>query len=162
MLLPRHPVWYDHSNNTSRGVQIMKLLNIQFPPAACHFRPPTSQYSPQDPVLKYRQVCVLPLIWQNKIHTHRELHTKVEFLTYNCNLFALKHGMDTKDCELNGNCVRRMIHFTHTISFCICTKIRVLRTGCWGEYLDQREMKWQEVGENCTMRSFITCTLLQV
>jgi hypothetical protein len=37
-----------------------------------------------------------------------------------------------------------------------------LRTGCWGEYLDQREMKWQEVGDNCIMRSFIICTLLQV
>jgi hypothetical protein len=32
-----------------------------------------------------------------------------------------------------------------------------LRTGCWGEYLDGREMKWQEIGENCIMRSFITC-----
>jgi hypothetical protein len=29
-------------------------------------------------------------------------------------------------------------------------------------YLDQRGMKRQEVGENCIMRSFITCTLLQV
>jgi hypothetical protein len=36
------------------------------------------------------------------------------------------------------------------------------RTGCWGEYLDRRGMKWHEVGENCIMRSFITCTLLQV
>jgi hypothetical protein len=24
-----------------------------------------------------------------------------------------------------------------------------LRTGCWGEYLDLRGMKWQEDGENC-------------
>jgi hypothetical protein len=30
------------------------------------------------------------------------------------------------------------------------------------EYLDQRGMKRQEVGENCIMRSFITCTLFQV
>jgi hypothetical protein len=37
-----------------------------------------------------------------------------------------------------------------------------LRTGCWRKYLDLREMKWQEVGKNCIMRSFITCTLLQV
>jgi hypothetical protein len=35
-----------------------------------------------------------------------------------------------------------------------------LRTGCWGEYFDGRQMKWQEVGENYIMRSFITCTLL--
>jgi hypothetical protein len=26
---------------------------------------------------------------------------------------------------------------------------RCLRTGCWGEYLDRREMKWREIGENC-------------
>jgi hypothetical protein len=32
----------------------------------------------------------------------------------------------------------------------------------WGEYLDQRGMKWQEVGESCITRSFITRTLLQV
>jgi hypothetical protein len=37
-----------------------------------------------------------------------------------------------------------------------------LKTGCWGEYLDPRKMKWGEVGGNCIMRSFITCTLLQV
>jgi hypothetical protein len=38
---------------------------------------------------------------------------------------------------------------------------RYIDRGCWGEYLDQREMKWQEVGENFTL-SVITCTLLQV
>jgi hypothetical protein len=27
------------------------------------------------------------------------------------------------------------------------------------EYLDRREMKWQEVRENFIMRSFITCNL---
>jgi hypothetical protein len=34
-----------------------------------------------------------------------------------------------------------------------------LRTGCLGEYLDLRGMKWQEVGENCIMRSCMVCTL---
>jgi hypothetical protein len=34
-----------------------------------------------------------------------------------------------------------------------------LRTGCWGEYLDLRGRKWREAGEDCIMRSFITCTL---
>jgi hypothetical protein len=29
-------------------------------------------------------------------------------------------------------------------------------------FFDQRGMKRQEVGENCIMRSFITCILLQV
>jgi hypothetical protein len=30
-----------------------------------------------------------------------------------------------------------------------------LWTGCWGEYLDQEEMKWQEIGEGCITRNFI-------
>jgi hypothetical protein len=32
------------------------------------------------------------------------------------------------------------------------------RTGCWGEYLDRREMKWREIAGNCITRSFITST----
>jgi hypothetical protein len=30
----------------------------------------------------------------------------------------------------------------------------VLETGCWGEYLDLRGMKWQGNGESCTVGSF--------
>jgi hypothetical protein len=30
------------------------------------------------------------------------------------------------------------------------------------EYLDLRERKWQDAGEDCIMRSFITCMLQQV
>jgi hypothetical protein len=41
---------------------------------------------------------------------------------------------------------------THTY---ICTE-------CSGEYLDRREKKWREVGENCITRSIMTCTLRQV
>jgi hypothetical protein len=40
-------------------------------------------------------------------------------------------------------------------------KLLILGTECWGEYLDPREMKWQESGENYVMRSFITCTVRQ-
>jgi hypothetical protein len=32
----------------------------------------------------------------------------------------------------------------------------------WGEYLDLSGRKWQEVGEGCIMRSFITCMLHQI
>jgi len=31
--------------------------------------------------------------------------------------------------------------------------------GCLGEYLDVGRRKWRETGEDCIMRSFITCTL---
>jgi hypothetical protein len=33
-----------------------------------------------------------------------------------------------------------------------------LRTGCLGEYLDLRGMKWRVVGESCIMRSCMVCT----
>jgi hypothetical protein len=32
-----------------------------------------------------------------------------------------------------------------------------LSTGYWGEYMDLRGRKWQEAGEDCKIRSFITC-----
>jgi hypothetical protein len=31
----------------------------------------------------------------------------------------------------------------------------VLTIGCRGEYLDLRDRKWQETGEDCIMRSFV-------
>jgi hypothetical protein len=34
-----HPPWLDHSNNTWRKVQVMKLLIMQFSPASPHFIP---------------------------------------------------------------------------------------------------------------------------
>jgi hypothetical protein len=37
-----------------------------------------------------------------------------------------------------------------------------LRTGCWGEYLDLRGMKWQKAAENCIERSSIICTTKNV
>jgi hypothetical protein len=41
-------------------------------------------------------------------------------------------------------------------------RLRVFEDRVLRRILDQREMKWQEVGENYIMRSFITCTLCQV
>jgi hypothetical protein len=41
-------------------------------------------------------------------------------------------------------------------------RLRVFRTGCWGEYSDPRGRKWREAEEHCIMRSFITCTLHQM
>jgi hypothetical protein len=34
-----------------------------------------------------------------------------------------------------------------------------MRTGCCEEYLDLRERKWQEAGEDCIMKIFIICAL---
>jgi len=38
----------------------------------------------------------------------------------------------------------------------------ILRTGCWGEYLDLRGRTWREAGGDCIMWSFITCTLHKI
>jgi hypothetical protein len=40
--------------------------------------------------------------------------------------------------------------------------LRYLRTGCRGECLDRRHIKWVETGGTCIMRSFITCCLRQI
>jgi hypothetical protein len=53
MPCPSHPTWLDHSNYTWRSVQVMKLLNMQFPPTSPYFIPLRSKYSPQHPVLKH-------------------------------------------------------------------------------------------------------------
>jgi hypothetical protein len=37
MPCPSHPPWLDHSNYTWRGVQVMKLLIMQFSPTSCDF-----------------------------------------------------------------------------------------------------------------------------
>jgi hypothetical protein len=39
---------------------------------------------------------------------------------------------------------------------------RCLRTGYWGEYFAGRMVKWQEGGENCITRRFVTSTLQQL
>jgi hypothetical protein len=42
---PSHPPWLDHSNYVWRGVQVMKLLNMQFSPISRHFISLRSKYS---------------------------------------------------------------------------------------------------------------------
>jgi hypothetical protein len=55
------------------------------------------------------------------------------------------YGSETSSLTLRGN-----------------TEWECLGKGCWGDYLDRGEMKCQECGQNCIMRSFITCTLCEV
>jgi hypothetical protein len=40
--------------------------------------------------------------------------------------------------------------------------IYYLRTGCGGEYFGLREMKYQENGEKCIIKSFIICSSVNV
>jgi hypothetical protein len=55
MLRPSHPHWRDHSNYTSRTVQVMKLLIVQFSLASRYLIPLQSKYYPQHPVLIHPQ-----------------------------------------------------------------------------------------------------------
>jgi hypothetical protein len=57
MLRPSNPPWFDHPNNISRGVQIMKLLVMQFFPASCYFLRLGSKCSPQHSLLLW---CEMP------------------------------------------------------------------------------------------------------
>jgi hypothetical protein len=55
--------------------------------------------------------------------------------------------------------IRFFISFNGVITLEEEYRLMMERTGRWGEYLDRVDMKWQDVGENCIMRSFIACTL---
>jgi hypothetical protein len=55
-----HPPGVDHSNYTWRGLQVMKLLVMDYYPTSCHFICLRSKYSPQHPVLGHPQSLLLP------------------------------------------------------------------------------------------------------
>jgi hypothetical protein len=55
MPCPSHPPWFDHPNFVWRGVQIMKLLIMQFSLTFCYFPTLRSKPSPKNSVLKYPQ-----------------------------------------------------------------------------------------------------------
>jgi hypothetical protein len=61
MLRSSHP-WSDHSNDIRLGIQITKLLIIQFPPATCYPLPRKYkyEYSPQNPVFNHPQSVFFP------------------------------------------------------------------------------------------------------
>jgi len=80
------------------------------------------------------RVCRLPSTLYNTIKTYKTITSALSFCT------GMKHGLSYEGKNTDWGC---------------------LRTGCqWGN-LDIRQRKWQEVEEDCIMRSFITCTLHQ-
>jgi hypothetical protein len=93
---------------------------------------------------------------------------------YQMRIFLCKRELQTPKYDIkvcvDGILVHNIIIFpvvlygceTWSLTLWEVQRLYVFETGCWGEYLDQRGMKWQEIGDNCIMRSFITCTLLQV
>ena len=57
---PSHSSWFDHPNNIWWGVQIIKLLLMQFPPLACYLFLRKTKHSPLHPILKHPQPTFLP------------------------------------------------------------------------------------------------------
>ena len=51
MTHPSHSSRFDHPNNIGRGIQIIKLLIMQFSPLPCHLDPLRIKYSSQHPIL---------------------------------------------------------------------------------------------------------------
>ena len=56
---PSHSSWFDRPNNIGWGVQIIKLLMMQFSPLPCYLVPLRPKYS-QHPILKHPQCMFLP------------------------------------------------------------------------------------------------------
>jgi len=52
MTRPSHSFRFDYPNNIGWGVQIIKLLIMQFSPFPCYFGPLRPTFSPQHPILK--------------------------------------------------------------------------------------------------------------
>jgi hypothetical protein len=61
---PSYPPWFDHTD-IWRGVQIMKLLTVQFPRVSCYLFLLMSKYLPQHPILEYSHV-----VFFAKFHIH--------------------------------------------------------------------------------------------
>jgi hypothetical protein len=66
---PPHPFCHGHSNYTWRGVQVMKLVIMQFSHNFCHFISSVQKFS-SVPCARTPSVCVSPLMLETKFHTH--------------------------------------------------------------------------------------------
>jgi hypothetical protein len=78
ILHPSHPPWLDRPNDIWWRVQITKLQITQFSQSSSYFLLVTSQYSPQDPVLKSHH-CVHFLQVHRRSFTHTNKIGKVLF-----------------------------------------------------------------------------------
>jgi hypothetical protein len=57
---PSHSSIFYNPNNIGWGMQITKLIIMQFSPPVCYLVPLRPKYSPQHPILKYPQPTFLP------------------------------------------------------------------------------------------------------
>jgi hypothetical protein len=69
---PSHSSPFNHQNNIGWGVQIIKVLMMQFSPLPCYHIPLRSRYS------RTPSAYVPPSVWATKFHTHTH-QTKLQF-----------------------------------------------------------------------------------
>jgi len=80
---PSHLSRFGHPDKVWCITEVTKLLIMPLSLASCLFFPLTSKYSPQDPVLSTPAVCVLPLVWEIKFHTHTKKGQNHSFVCFN-------------------------------------------------------------------------------
>ena len=82
MPCPYHSSLFDHPKCIRWGVQITKLLIMQFPPLPCYLAPLRPKNSPQHPMHKHPQPTFLPQ-WERRHFTpiqnnrHKYIHTRI-------------------------------------------------------------------------------------
>jgi hypothetical protein len=67
-------------------------------------------------------------------------------------MYLLKWQRQGMTLFLSDVCLKWILHF-------ILIYLECSNTGCWGEYLGQKGVKWQEAGETCIIRSYVICFL---
>jgi hypothetical protein len=75
---PQSPCFNYHINIWWR-TQIMKLCTVQLSSASCSFVSLIFKYSPQHPVLRHPQFCVLSLMWETGFDIRTKQQVKLQF-----------------------------------------------------------------------------------
>ena len=76
------PEWFEHSNNTHWGVQIMKLLKTELFRSPLIHHPTLSQVFSSAPCSCTLSVCVLSLSWTTNFHTHTKQKEMLQFCIF--------------------------------------------------------------------------------
>jgi hypothetical protein len=87
-----HPPSLDHLKNMWVRGQITQLLIMQFPTAPLPLHPSYVQIFPSAPCSQTPSVCVLPLMWQTKFHTHTKQQVKLYFVYFKLYVFRQQTG----------------------------------------------------------------------
>ena len=78
--------WCHHPNNTWCGVQIMKILSVEFSPVSCYLLPLKPKYLPQHLILDHPQPVFFPFRWDQVSHPCKTT-CKIKFLSISVFMF---------------------------------------------------------------------------